>query len=134
MKVKGPQVPPPKRPLSAFFLFKEERYPIVKAEHTDMKIADITKIISEQWREQSEVTKKSYQDRFLASKKVYDEVMKDYIAKHGKPVRTPKKIRKAKGEKAEKKGKGEKKQTKEKKKAKRVKKEKTNGAAKEKAE
>jgi len=131
---KSAQVPPPKRPLSAFFLFRDERYPIVKAENANIKITEITKIISEQWRQQSDEIKKTYQDRFNASKKIYDQEMKDYIAKHGKPVRVQKKIRKGKGEKAEKKGKSEKKHKKEKKKAKRVKKEKTNGASKDKTE
>ncbi|MCA6491980.1 MAG: hypothetical protein IM572_04825 [Chitinophagaceae bacterium] len=131
---KGVQVPPPKRPLSAFFLFKDERYPIVKAANGDMKIAEITKIIAGEWRQQTDASKKTYQDRTDAAKKVYDQTMKEYIAQYGKPVRTPKKIRKGKGDKAEKKSKKERKPKGEKKKAKRAKKDKTNGAPKEKAE
>ena len=48
---------PPKRALSAFFLFREEVYNKVKGENPNAKITELTKIISEMWNKVDKATK-----------------------------------------------------------------------------
>lgn len=43
------QPAPPKKPLSAFFLYRGEVYDDVKAKNPTSKITELTKIISEMW-------------------------------------------------------------------------------------
>ena len=95
------QVAPPKRPLSAFFLYKGEKYPLFTAEHPNMKIAEITQIISNQWNAESDEKKAIYQASYQVAKVHFDREMQDYIDVYGKPVRKQKKVKKVKGGKAE---------------------------------
>ena len=129
------QVAPPKRPLSAFFLYKSEKYPIITTEHPVMKIAEITQVISKQWQAESDEKKATYTASYQVAKAAFDQKMKDYISLYGKPVKKQKKIRKGKegkAGKAEKKVKKEKKEKKpknEKAKANLITRERTNGSA-----
>ena len=93
---------PPKRPLSAFFLFRQERYKDVTAANPSKGVADITKIISEEWNKLSEDKKKRYQDSYNATKVKYDKEIKEYVSKYGK-VEKKKKIKREKKDKAGKK-------------------------------
>ena len=96
---------PPKRPLSAFFLFRQERYQDVTNAHKGKNVAEITKIISEEWNKLSDERKKKYQEQYNTAKVKYDQEIKDYISKYGK-VEKKKKIKREKKDKA---GKGSKK-------------------------
>jgi hypothetical protein len=48
---------PPKKPLSAFFLYKREVFDRVRSQNPDAKIADMVKIISGMWAQIDEATK-----------------------------------------------------------------------------
>ncbi len=52
------QPAPPKKPLSAFFLFRGEVYDNVKGKNPNAKITELTKIISEMWGKVDESTKR----------------------------------------------------------------------------
>lgn len=93
----------PKRPMSAFFLYKTDKYPDVSKQNPNVRISELTKIISEQWGTEPQEVKTRYQQRYLQDKEKYDAKMKDYISKHGKPAKKPRKVKKSKGEKGEKK-------------------------------
>ena len=106
------QVAPPKRPLSGFFLYKAEKYPQVTAANPNMKVSEITQVISKQWQAESNEKKASYQASYNIAKTAFDQKMKEYIAIHGKPARKLKKVRKSKEIKIEKKAKKAKKERK----------------------
>ena len=107
VKESGDKPQAPKRPLSAFFLFRQDRYKDVTAANPNKNVADITKIISEEWKLLSDEKKKDYQNQYNASKTKYDQEIKDYTAKYGK-VEKKKKIKREKKDKKEKKGKNDK--------------------------
>lgn len=84
---------PPKRPLSAFFLFRQDRYRDVTGANPDKKVGEITKIISDEWNGLSLERKQAYQAQYSASKVKYDQELKEYVNKYGK-VEKKKKIKK----------------------------------------
>ena len=49
---------PPKRPISAFFIYKRLRYEDSKKENPTLGLGDITKKISEEWKNSVSQTKK----------------------------------------------------------------------------
>jgi len=100
------QATPPKRPLSAFFLFKDEKFGNLVAANPTLKVCDIMTLIANQWKQESEESKNAYQQRYSIAKREFDEKMKAYVALHGKPPKKQKKIRKGKGDKQQKKEKG----------------------------
>lgn len=83
---------PPKRPLSAFFLFRQDKYKDVTSANPDKKVGDITKIIAEEWNKLSDERKKQYQAHYTTSKVKYDQELKEYVNKYGK-VEKKKKIK-----------------------------------------
>jgi len=87
---------PPKKALTAFFLFKEDVYPQVKKENPDMKITEITKIIAKQWREADDETKQKFEKKNEEAKKKHEKDVKEYEEKYG-PIE--KKKRKSKSKK-----------------------------------
>lgn len=90
---------PPKRPLSAFFLFRQEKYKEVTGANPNKKIGDITKIISEEWNKLNDERKKQYQGQYAISKVKYDQELKEYVNKYGK-VEKKKKIKRGGKDKA----------------------------------
>lgn len=105
-KPEGSTPPPPKKPMAAFFLYKSDRYQEFVKSYPDKRIAELTKLISQDWAKESQESKDGYQRRYLDQKKIFDEKMKVYIAEHGKPPPRKRKLRKEK--KAAKGGKGKK--------------------------
>lgn len=81
---------PPKKPMSAFFLYKDEVLKSVQQQNPNLKFTDLTKLIGEKWQKESEESKKKYQQSYEAAKKIYDAQFKDYVEKHGKPERVKK--------------------------------------------
>ena len=61
---------PPKKPLTAFFLYKADVYEKVKKENPDKKMTELTKIISERWNaaDQKTITKYTKQNAVLKEK------------------------------------------------------------------
>jgi len=102
-KPTGDKPLPPKRPLSAFFLYKEDHFAQTKKDNPDAKVTDITKIIAKNWREVDATEKSKYEKKNLEAKSNYEREMKEYEEKHGK---VEKKKRKSKGSKAKKGKKG----------------------------
>ena len=93
---------PPKRPLSAFFLFRHDRYKDVVAANVGKNVADITKIIAAEWNKLCEEKKKTYQGHYNLAKVSYEAELKEYVGKYGK-VERKKKIKREKKTKPEKK-------------------------------
>mmetsp|Transcript_18689 Transcript_18689/g.21482 ORF Transcript_18689/g.21482 Transcript_18689/m.21482 type:complete len:125 (-) Transcript_18689:86-460(-) len=87
---------PPKKPLTAFFLYKADVYEKVKAEFPEKKMTDLTKVISERWGKIDPSTKADYEKKHQALKSKYEKDKEEHEAIHGKPE---KKKRKSKGKK-----------------------------------
>jgi hypothetical protein len=81
---------PPKKPLTAYFLYKEDVYDAVKKAHPDVKPSKIMKIIGTQYSKLSEAEQKTYNDRAEKLKEQYNKEKKDFEAKHG-PIPVKKK-------------------------------------------
>ena len=62
------QPKPPKKALSAFFLFRQEVYDQVKGENPEAGITKITQIISEKWKTVSEDTKARLEVKYQEEK------------------------------------------------------------------
>lgn len=88
------QPAPPKKPLSAFFLYRGEVYDDVKAKNPTAKITEITKIISSMWGTIDEANKARLEEVYLKNKSKYDDDKAAYEAEHGKIERKKKKVAK----------------------------------------
>lgn len=73
-------------------------YEQTKKEHPNAKITELTKIISEKWRDVDEDTKRKYENQNAEVKKKYEKEKKDYEDKYGKPEKKSKKKKAAKAE------------------------------------
>lgn len=62
------QPAPPKRPLSAFFLFREEVYDKVKSDNPSAKITELTKIISDMWKNIDQAHKDRLEAKYQENK------------------------------------------------------------------
>ncbi len=63
---------PPKKPLSAFFLYRGEVYDKVRDENPTYKITELTKLISVMWSKTDQTTKDRLHAKYMVNKKVYD--------------------------------------------------------------
>lgn len=62
-------------------MYKKDRYKEVQENNKEMKVADITKIISEEWRDVvSNVIKQRYKDHYELEKEKYLNQMKEYVS------------------------------------------------------
>eukprot|EP00486_Rosalina_sp_Unknown_P005243 CAMPEP_0201570626 /NCGR_PEP_ID=MMETSP0190_2-20130828/12959_1 /ASSEMBLY_ACC=CAM_ASM_000263 /TAXON_ID=37353 /ORGANISM="Rosalina sp." /LENGTH=186 /DNA_ID=CAMNT_0047994347 /DNA_START=31 /DNA_END=587 /DNA_ORIENTATION=+ len=76
-KPKRPKDPhAPKRPQSSYFLFMNERRPILKEEHQDKSMTDISKLISAEWKEIGDKTK--YENKAAKLKAQYKIDLEEY--------------------------------------------------------
>ncbi|CAD8120676.1 unnamed protein product [Paramecium sonneborni] len=74
---------PPKKPLTAYFLFLgDERQQIMK-NNPASKISEITQIAARMWMELDEKKKEEYQKRNQALQKEYEIRKREYEAKYG---------------------------------------------------
>lgn len=78
-KEKDPNAP--KRPLTAYFLFANDKRAGVKAENPTFKVTDVAKAIGELWKEASEADKAKYQKKADEEKKKYEAAVAKYKAK-----------------------------------------------------
>mmetsp|Transcript_11987 Transcript_11987/g.18090 ORF Transcript_11987/g.18090 Transcript_11987/m.18090 type:complete len:180 (+) Transcript_11987:156-695(+) len=77
--VKRPKdVNAPKRPQSSYFLFMNERRPILKSEHNDKSMTDISKVISQEWKCLNESEKSKYVEKANELKKGYNIRLEEY--------------------------------------------------------
>ena len=70
--------------MTGFFIYKNDLYEQTKKEHPDAKMTDLTKIISEKWRNIDEKTKEHYEKRYAEEKEKYVNNLKVYEEKYGK--------------------------------------------------
>lgn len=77
--------------MSAFFLFREEVYNKVKSENPDSKITELTKIISEMWKNVDQATKDRLEVKYQENKKKVADEKTAYIDKYGKIEKKKKK-------------------------------------------
>ena len=71
----------PKRAISAFFFYNQERREILKKEQPKLDNKEIIKIMSKEWNELSDEKKKPYVEKAEADKKRYEAEKKAYEAK-----------------------------------------------------
>ena len=109
----GTKPNPPKRAISSFFLFKEEKSKEFKDKHPEMKVSDIVKLLSEEWKKQSTETKDTYTAIYAKNKAEYDKEMKKYKELHGEPEKKKRPRKDKKDKKSKKENKTEKKTKKE---------------------
>lgn len=78
-------------------MYKRDRYAAVSGSNPDLKVADITKIISDEWRRTvSEETKNKYKSQYETQKNIYLGKMKEHVELYGKPIKKKKKDKKNK--------------------------------------
>jgi len=74
----------PKRPLSAFFIFKSDCYDQVRRENPTLKITDVTKIVAQRWGNLSAEAKSFYEAKNQEAKAIYEQQIALYESTYGK--------------------------------------------------
>merc|ERR1712013_525194 len=64
----------PKRPMSAYFLFAQEKRNALKTEHSKKKMVDIHKVLAQKWKEADDEEKKQYLEASREAMKAYKEL------------------------------------------------------------
>jgi len=75
-KPKDPNMP--KRPLSSYFLFSNERRSILQQKMPEKKLTDLSKIISQEWKELDGDKKEQYAARAKRAKEKWDKQLAAY--------------------------------------------------------
>jgi len=75
-KAKDPNKP--KRAMVAFMYFSIDQRPEVQKRQPELKIADVSKVLGERWRNMSAAQKAKYDAKAAADKKRYEKEMKAY--------------------------------------------------------
>jgi len=73
----------PKRPISAYFFYNQERRESLKKEKPTLNNKDLIRVMSEEWNKLNDEQKKPYMKKAEDDKKRYLEEMKEY-EKHEK--------------------------------------------------
>ena len=68
----------PKRPISAYFFYNQERRETLKKEKPSLDNKDLIRIMSEEWNKLNDEQKKPYMKKAEEDKKRYLEEMKEY--------------------------------------------------------
>lgn len=87
--------PPPKRPVNAYFMFRNEIYNDVRAKNPELKMLDHSKIIKERYDKMDEGKLKSMKEQYEKDLKKYKDEMAVYEAKYGKIEKEGKKGKKS---------------------------------------
>jgi len=77
-KEKDPNAP--KRPLSAYFFFMEDKRPEFKKENPDASFGELGKLMGAEWQELKASEKKKYEDQNAKAKVEYEKAVKKYEA------------------------------------------------------
>jgi len=75
-KPKDPNMP--KRPLSSYFLFSNERRAVLQQKMPDKKLTELSKLISVEWKELSDEQKEKYASKAKKAKDKYDKNLAAY--------------------------------------------------------
>mmetsp|Transcript_4997 Transcript_4997/g.6303 ORF Transcript_4997/g.6303 Transcript_4997/m.6303 type:complete len:140 (-) Transcript_4997:176-595(-) len=94
----------PKRGMSSYMFFSNDRRPELKADKPDLPFGEYAKIIGEEWRGLNESAKAPYEAKAAQDKARYEKEMKAYTKKNPKSPKKAKTASKGK-EKAASKGK-----------------------------
>lgn len=78
-KKKDPNAP--KRPLTAYLYFANDKRDGVRAKNPDLTLAQVTSLIGQQWRDLSSEDKKPYEEKAVADKKRYESERAAYKEK-----------------------------------------------------
>ncbi len=78
----GDRSPPPKRPLTAFFLYIGDRRNKLKAEQPELAAKQLTTKMGEEWHAMDEDTKAEYQMKVASEKALYDDKIKAYTERY----------------------------------------------------
>eukprot|EP01025_Chloroclados_australasicus_P060471 TRINITY_DN7764_c0_g2_i1.p1 TRINITY_DN7764_c0_g2~~TRINITY_DN7764_c0_g2_i1.p1 ORF type:complete len:178 (-),score=36.81 TRINITY_DN7764_c0_g2_i1:202-735(-) len=70
----------PKRPLSAYLMYSNEKRNAVKEKHPDLTFTEIPKKIAEMWKALSAAEKQPYENMAADNKKKYEKEMEKYNA------------------------------------------------------
>ena len=73
-KEKDPNAP--KRPMSSYFLFLNERRETLKKEKPELKMGEQTKVMTTEWKAMDAKKKKKYEDLAAKDKERYESEMK----------------------------------------------------------
>jgi len=79
--------------LTGFFIYKGELFAQTKKDHPDAKVTEITKLISEKWRNIDKATKEIYDKKVEEAKAKYEKDVQEYEAAHG-PIEKKKRTKK----------------------------------------
>jgi len=79
----------PKRGMSSYMFFSNDRRPELKADKPDLPFGEYAKIIGEEWRGLNESAKAPYEAKAAQDKARYEKEMKAYTKKNPK---SPKKV------------------------------------------
>ena len=83
---------PPKKPMSAYFLFTNDMREKYKTKYPGKKVTELAKLMSEGYREMSEKERQTFEERAKKLKEAYEKDIAAYVAKYG-PI--PKKERRS---------------------------------------
>eukprot|EP01027_Heterolobosea_sp_BB2_P009107 GEZU01013467.1.p1 GENE.GEZU01013467.1~~GEZU01013467.1.p1 ORF type:complete len:156 (-),score=108.28 GEZU01013467.1:134-601(-) len=75
-KKKDPKAP--KRPMTGYFLYCQDKRPEVKKQNPDAKVGEIAKILGEMWAKEPESVKEKYKQQHAKAKAAYDKELAEY--------------------------------------------------------
>lgn len=96
----------PKRAMSSYFMFMNDRRAKFREDNPEMSMCQITKALTEVWHKLTDDEKKKYTDMANADKERYDKEMEEHNAKETPPAAKSKSGSAAPTKEATKKGKG----------------------------
>ncbi|GKY92361.1 hypothetical protein MPSEU_000207000 [Mayamaea pseudoterrestris] len=68
----------PKRPMSAFLKYSQNRRATIKSQNPDMGNTDVSRLLGEMWRNASEAERRPYIERELRERAEYNEMIKKF--------------------------------------------------------
>ena len=78
---------PPKRPQTAFFLYKSENFDKMKKKHPKANAPEVSSLLAEEWSTLSRNDKKKYEDKHDKLMKDYERELEQYESQYGKVER-----------------------------------------------
>jgi hypothetical protein len=81
----------PKRPMSAYLIYSQDKRAEVKQAHPDWKLTDTIKHLAMKWKDMPDAEKEVYVQKAGQEKKRYEEEMRQYEAKNSAQEESPKK-------------------------------------------
>ena len=92
---KAEDVPPPKRPLSAFMFFANEQRPSLARQNPQLSVIDISKSIAERWKDLPEPNRVTYVNQAAEAKEQYERELAAYEQRLPTPKAVPETKKKA---------------------------------------